>query len=129
MFVGRTNDDLCPVAGILAYFTGRGCTPGPLFTDEQYRPLMKVRFVARIRGLLETAGYPAVQFSGHSFRIGAAMAAAQEGLEDSSIQTLGRWSSAAFLIYIRTPAAELAATAARIAATGRGRQPADRRAN
>ena len=43
-----------------------------------------------------------------SFRIGAATAAAQAGVEDSVIQLLGRWSSAAFLAYIRTPREDLA---------------------
>ncbi len=35
---------------------------------------------------------------GHSFRIGAATTAVVVGIADSSIQTLGRWQSAAFLI-------------------------------
>ena len=64
--------------------------------------------MARIRAALETAGYPSAQFAGHSFWIGSATSAAHVGLEDSSIQALGRWSSAAFLVYIRTPAAEVA---------------------
>ena len=37
----------------------------------------------------------------HSVHIGAAMAAAQAGLQDLTIQALGRWSSTAFLRYIR----------------------------
>ena len=117
VFVGRTDNELCPVAAVLTYFAQRGGTPGPLFIDRRHRPLTKASFVARIRGVLEAAGYPAAQFAGHSFRIGAATAAAQAGLEDSRIQALGRWNSAAFLVYIRTPAAELAAATARIAAS------------
>ena len=65
-------------------------------------------FVHRIRDLLQLLGFPAHHYAGHSFSIGAATTAALVGMEDSMIQTLGRWHSAAPLRYIRTPKAHLA---------------------
>ena len=67
-----------------------------------------------IREALWEVGLPQEQFAGHSFRIDAATAAAQAGLEDSTIMMLGRWNSAAFLRYIRTPRESLTATTARL---------------
>ena len=113
--VGKTNTPLCPVTALLAYMASRQHAPGPFFRDERGQPLTKARFVREVRNALSQLGLPAKQFAGHSFRIGAATAAAQAGLEDSVIQSLGRWSSAAFLLYIRTPREQLARFTAQIA--------------
>ena len=58
VFIGRTGNDLCPVAMILAYLAVRGSTPSPLFMDVQRQPLLKDKFVTRIRDIIELAGYP-----------------------------------------------------------------------
>ena len=47
------------------------------------------------------------QFSGHSFQAGAATTAAAIKVEGSSIKTLGRWESAASLLYVRIPREQL----------------------
>jgi len=54
-------------------------------------------------------------FSGHSFWIGAATTAAQVGVEDATIKMLGRWESAAYQRYIRTPRDQLASLSSRLA--------------
>ena len=43
-----------------------------------------------VRQALESAGVQAANYAGHSFRIGAATTAAACGMENSTIQTLGR---------------------------------------
>ncbi len=84
--------------------------------DEHRRPLTKPVFVREVQQAISRFGLPADQFAGHSFRIGAATAAAQVGLEDSVIQALGRWSSDAFRLCIRMTREQLAPLTAHIAA-------------
>ncbi len=92
----------------MAYMARRGDASGPFFRFRDGFPLTKARFVARFRSALSQAGVPYQDYSGHSFSIGAATAATQAGVEDSTIQSLGRWSSQAFLTYIQIPKEQLA---------------------
>ena len=64
-------------------------------------PLTKSRFVTAVRNALTQMGLGQSLYAGHSFRIGPGTAAAQAGVEDSTIKALARWSSTAFLIYIQ----------------------------
>lgn len=102
VYVGRTGCKLCPIAAILAYMARRRCQEGPFFKFRDNKPLTKAAFTQRICEALQTIGLPYQDFAGHSFRIGAATAAARAGIEDSTIRMMGRWSSSAFLTYIRT---------------------------
>ena len=58
--------------------------------------------MSEVRAALSALGFPAKSYAGHSFRIGAATTAAQRGVQDSLIKTLGRWESSAYMTYIRT---------------------------
>lgn len=108
VFIGSTDDELCPVRAVRRYTALRGTSPGAFFRSTDGTPLTKASFVERVRAVLTRAGIPLSGYSGHSFRIGAATAAAQAGIPDSAIQALGRWSSSAFLRYIRPPRERLA---------------------
>lgn len=105
--IGRTNNDLCPVVALTAYITIRGFKEGPFFLLENRTPLTRECFVKMTREQLTAAGVDAGHYLGHSFRIGAATMASAYGVDDSLIQTLGRWKSAAYLLYIRVPREKL----------------------
>ena len=106
--VGKINNKLCPISAMLAYLVVRGNGPGFLFRFHDGRLLTKNRFVDAIRAALLQLGLNPENYEGHSFRIGAATTAGECGLSDSTIQMLGRWSSSAYLVYIKTPREQLA---------------------
>ncbi len=93
LFIGRTATDLCPVEAMLQYLLVRRVGEGPLFWLADGKPLTRSRFVDRVRGALAEAGLKEAEYGGHSFRIGAATTAAEKGLGDALIKTLGRWRS------------------------------------
>ena len=115
IFLGRTNNELCPVSAMLNFLVARKGSQGPLFIDSSSRPVTKAHFVAELRLVLGLLGVPQDHYAGHSFRIGAATSAALAGVEDSTIQMLGRWQSSAYLRYIRTPPNQLAALSVTLA--------------
>ena len=97
---GSTN---CAVRAVLDYLHRRGNKPGPPPFIHQggrdlTRPILsKWLLASAIRARL------AGNFSGHSFRIGAATTAAHNWIPDHLIKTLGRWESNADQLYIKTP--------------------------
>ena len=98
IYIGRTGNDLCPVAALLSYLAERGSIKGPFFRFQDGRPLTRQRLVDGIRKALRAAGLDDSKYCG---RIGAA----ERGMEDSMIKTLGRWS---YLDYIKIPRGQLA---------------------
>lgn len=102
VYIGTGSSDLCPVRALIQYLHLRGSTPGPLFLLADGTPLNRQWLSSTIQSILSSAGVPGC-FTGHSFRIGAATSAASRGLPDHLIKTLGRWSSDAYQLYIRTP--------------------------
>ena len=106
--LGETGNELCPVRALFDYLRVRGNPPGPLFLLGDGSPMTRSYFTQKIRATLRDIGFTDyAQYSGHSFRVGAATTAAALNVEDSIIQTLGRWQSTAYLLYVRIPREEL----------------------
>ena len=103
VYIGTTNSQLCPVAAVIGFMVERGNSSGPLFTWSNGHYLTRDRFVLEVRKALSAVGIKAEDYAGHSFRIGAATTAAEKGVQDSLIKTLGRWQSSAYTLYIKTP--------------------------
>jgi hypothetical protein len=103
IYIGRTHNHLCPVVAMLKYLAIRGFDNGPLFRWRDGTPLQRPVFVAKLRGILAAAGIEATGYSGHSFRIGAATTAAANGVNEATIQQMGRWKSDSYCRYIRPP--------------------------
>ena len=114
VFLSRSDNDICLVAALLAYMAIRGQQPGPLFKGSDGAPLAKPWLIGKFREALAETGHDQRMYAGYSFRIGAATTAAAAGVQHSTIQALGRWSSTAFLLYIGLTPQELALISTRI---------------
>ena len=60
-------------------------------------------FTEKLSMAIKYCGLDSSRYKGHTFRIGAASHAADEGMSDAQIRALGRWKSNAFQKYIRIP--------------------------
>ena len=89
---------LCAISAVLAYLEICSPAPGP-FVFEDGRVLSRQQLVTELSTAI---GLDPSPYKGHSFHIGTATAAAKAGLSDSLIQTLGRWKSSEFKLYVRT---------------------------
>jgi len=95
--------DVCPVKLLLEYMVLRGNSPGPLFQHPDGSPVSRTEFSAKLNFAIKACGLDPTRYKGHSFRIGAASHAAENGFTDTQIRLLGRWKSDAFKKYIRIP--------------------------
>ena len=94
---------LCPVQCMLQYCARRGNHSGPLFCHMDGRPITVSHFNNVLHRCLLFCGLDTARYKSHSFRIGAACLAADNGFSDAQIRALGRWKSDAFKLYIRPP--------------------------
>ncbi|XP_062973745.1 uncharacterized protein LOC134392912 [Elgaria multicarinata webbii] len=93
--------DICPVSALHTFANLRGDREGYLFCHSDSAPLTKYQFWSITKTALQTLGLQATSYGTHSFRIGAASTAASLQLPQQTIQSIGRWKSAAFQSYVR----------------------------
>ena len=99
--ISRTHDKYCPVLALSRFLTVRGTVQGPLYAFANATPVSRNFFCNHLTKTLKYAGLDPDKYKGHSFRIGAATAAADSRLSETQIQTMGRWKSSAFKRYVR----------------------------
>lgn len=88
--------------------------PGSTWQGQRSFLQVPLSFVKHVCKALGASGLDVDRYSGHSFRIGAATVAAEAGVEDSMIKTLGCWKSSAYQTYIRIICETLASVAKKI---------------
>ncbi|KAM4691629.1 uncharacterized protein WCC33_016415 [Rhinophrynus dorsalis] len=103
-----TNDPWCPYKALtnltnLIHLHPNDSPLLPLLSG----PLTTSSFIYYVRIILSRLGYNPNDYSGHSFRIGAASAASRNQVPAHIIQRLGRWQSACFSRYIPNPDTEI----------------------
>ncbi|XP_049453890.1 uncharacterized protein LOC125901913, partial [Epinephelus fuscoguttatus] len=79
----------------------------PLFVSEVGQVVTRFWFQHHLRHVLSLSGVSPLQYSGHSFRIGAATSASRNGVPEHLIKIMGRWSSQTYHRYIRSDLKDL----------------------
>lgn len=102
LIVAATGDRACAIASMKNLFRRFPSAPdAPLF--HQSGGAFTRDFVTfNLRASMRRLGFEG-NYSGHSFRRGAATSAKESGLSDADIQMLGRWKSDAYQLYIEKP--------------------------
>lgn len=119
IYLGRTDQDVCPVSAIIPYLIMRGGSPGPLFILEDGRMLTRQIFKSAVDSIMSELHLEVGSFNTHSFRIRAATSAIDAGIPAVQIQMLGRWRSEAYKRYVKTPPGKLAQLSKKLATRGR----------
>ena len=101
----------CPVRAITCYcnLVHHTDATDQVFKVGRFHPLMLNTLNEVLRYLLWQGGINQANYASHSFRIGATTTTAATGIPAWLIKTLGRWSSNAYMNYIRCPSTVLSA--------------------
>ncbi len=91
----------CPIKLLLDYLALRGRQVGAIFLTQTGAPVTRDAFTSQLSEAIRLCGLDPSRYKGHSFQIGAASHAAEQGMSDSQIRIVGRWKSNTFQKYIR----------------------------
>ena len=118
LLIAPSHRSVCTVRALRKYLALR-LTSGTsaLYVFQSGNYLTRTKVTTIIRTLLQRLGISSELYASHSFRIGAATSAAEAGLPPWLIQTLARWSSNCYTLYIRTPPSVLQKVPGLLAAT------------
>ena len=102
IILSATGMPTCPVTALRRLFNHvKQPASAPLFMLSN-GAFSRVSVISILKSRLTRAGLSETGFSGHSFRKGAAQHAFDQGMLDSQIQKLGRWTSNSFQLYFET---------------------------
>ena len=106
LLIAPSHRSICAVRALRKYMylslrSISGASPLYVFQSGAY--LTRAKVTSTLRTLLQRLSISTELYAAHSFRISTATTAAEAGLPPWLIQTLGRWSSNCFTLYIRTP--------------------------
>jgi len=104
--VYESSGPLCPVKALLKWqaVASHRTNNSPAFRDEQGKPLTGARFNKYLKTYLgKYLDQRVGKITSHSFWAGMASLLGTLGFTDEEIQAVGRWSSRAFMNYIKLP--------------------------
>ena len=90
----------------------------PLFIFPNGTLLNRKTVSNMLSALTEKCGLPANRYKAHSFRKGAASTLAAAGIPDSTIQTMGRWSTDCYKTYINLSQSQISSFAKSLCSVG-----------
>ena len=96
------NSQICAVHEMqnLLSFQPQATDQSPLFIFPNGDLLNRKTVASMLKALTKKCGLAKGRYKAHSFRKGAASTLAAAGIPDSTIQTMGRWSTDCYKIYI-----------------------------
>ena len=98
----QPGNKYCVVRRMKEYIRSRPGRPNePFFRTAEGRPLRRDDVNRAVAAAAAKLGLPEHRYTSHSIRIGAATVMAEQGASEMEIKQRGRWTSDAFMLYIR----------------------------